>query len=187
MNVDKHDMVKGFSQGDAVVIIETGGRSLQGYLSKIDVAQDRLVLRVGADIGYDGKVEREHLVELKFADIAAIGRFGSNLNRHPTLEDELKNYPIGKYLMIWGTHDNSINLTIQQGQLKSINWEKRTLVLYNTTYKEDRTVNFDRISSIDASRSGPGAASPASVPDWYMRPDGAWYRGEQEHSDGGDK
>ena len=57
-DVDKNEMVKGFSQNDAVVILKTNGGTIQGYLSKIDLAQDCFVIQVAVYIGLDGKVER---------------------------------------------------------------------------------------------------------------------------------
>lgn len=180
--MDKNEMVKGFSQNDAVVILQTNGETLQGYLSKIDLAKDCFVIRAAVYIGFDGKVEREDLVECKFADVDTISKYGSQTKSPVTFDADLKQYPIGKYLMIWGKHDNSINPTIEQGVLKSINWDKRALVLHNSTYDQDRTVNIDRISFIDDTRSGPGALGSVQTPDWYLRPDGAWYRGGQKYA-----
>lgn len=180
--MDKNEMVKGFSQNDAVVILKTDGETLQGYLSKIDLARDCFVIQAAVYIGLDGKVEREDLVECKFGEVDTISKFGSQPKNPATFDADLKQYPIGKYLMIWGRHDSSINPTIEQGVLKSINWDKRTLVLHSVTYDKDRTVNIDRISFIDDTRSGSGALGPVQTPDWHLRPDGAWYRGERKYA-----
>ncbi|ALN89770.1 hypothetical protein [Lysobacter gummosus] len=180
--MDKNEMVKGFSQNDAVVILKTNGGTIQGYLSKIDLAQDCFVIQVAVYIGLDGKVERQDLVECKFGDVDTISKFGNEPKNPPTFDTVLKQYPIGKYLMIWGKHDSSTSPTIEQGVLKSINWDKRTLVLHSITYDQDRTVNIGRISFIDDTRSGPGAVASAQTSDWHLRPDGAWYRGEQKYA-----
>jgi hypothetical protein len=180
--MDKNEMVKGFSQNDAVVILQTNGQTLQGYLSKIDLAQECFVIQVAVYIGLDGKIERRDLVECKFGDVDTISKFGNEPKNPPNFDADLKQYPIGRYLMIWGRHDGSINPTIEQGVLKSINWDKRTLVLHNITYDQDRTVNIDRISFIDGTRSGPGALGAAQTSDWHLRPDGAWYRGGQKYA-----
>ena len=175
-------MVKGFAQKDAVVILKTNGETLQGYLSKIDLAQDCFVIQVAVYVGLDGKVKREDLVECKFDEVDTISKFGSAPQHSPNFDADLKQYPVGKYLMIWGRHGSSTNPTIEQGVLKSINWDKRTLVLHNVTYDEDRTVSIDRISFIDATRTGPGALGAVQTPDWHLRPDGAWYRGERKYT-----
>ncbi|MGO4775649.1 hypothetical protein AB4084_09090, partial [Lysobacter sp. 2RAB21] len=139
-------------------------------------------IHVAVYIGLDGIVEREDLVECYFGDVDTISKFGNEPKKPRTFDADLKQYPIGKYLMIWGKHDSSINPTIEQGALKSINWDKRTLEQHNITYDEDRTVNIDRISFIDGTRSGPGALGSVQTPDWHLRPDGAWYRGERKYA-----
>lgn len=182
--MDKSEMVKSFVEGDAMVILKTDGTTLQGRLAKIDLVQSRVVLKVAEYVGFDGKVELVDLEEIGFDSIDTISKPLTVVQKPPTLDDDLRKYPIGKYLMIWGKHDGSINSTIQQGQLKSINWGNRTLVLHNTNYNEDLTVKMDQISFIDDTRSGSGAKSSVQTPDWHMRPDGAWYRGDRKY--GGD-
>lgn len=100
-----------------------------------------------------------------------------------TIDDQLRRIAIGKYLMLWGKFSKyTINQSCEQGKLKSINWDNRTLVLTSTVYdgRED-TVDIDKISSIDESRERSGALGPAMAPDWYRGADGTWRKNGREY------
>lgn len=100
-----------------------------------------------------------------------------------TIDEQLRRIDIGKYLMVWGKFSNyTINETCEQGKLKSINWDNRTLTLKSTVYdgRED-TVSIDKISSIDESRERSGALGPAQAPDWYRGADGKWRKNGREY------
>ncbi len=92
------------------------------------------------------------------------------------IKQQLENTPIGTYLMIWGRYGNAINPTIEQGQLKSVDSKNGTVVLHSMVYDRDQTVRMDQMSSIDDSRSGPGARGPAQTPDWRQDVQGNWSR-----------
>lgn len=83
--------------------------------------------------------------------------------------------------MITGRYGNAINPTIEQGKLKSIDWDNRTVVLHNTTYDRDTTVRMDQMISIDDTRSGSGALTFAQEPDWYLGADGKWRKAGREY------
>ncbi|NHZ40017.1 hypothetical protein [Massilia aquatica] len=94
-----------------------------------------------------------------------------------SIKQQLENTPTGTYLMAHGHFGGSINATIEQGTLKSIDWANGTLVLHSTTYDRDQTVEISKISYIDASRSGSGALGPAQAPD-LRQVGNDWYRGD---------
>ncbi|TDR76628.1 hypothetical protein [Paludibacterium purpuratum] len=95
-----------------------------------------------------------------------------------SLKDQLSAIQVGTYLMLHGKfNDYTINPTIEQGKLKSIDWANGTLVLYSVTYDLDTTVQLDRISYIDDSRTGSGALGPAQAPD-LRQVGNDWYRGD---------
>lgn len=63
-----------------------------------------------------------------------------------TIDDQLKRISIGKYLMVWGHFGRSINQTCEQGELKSIDWNQRTILLRSRVYEgQENTVNIDKI------------------------------------------
>lgn len=99
-----------------------------------------------------------------------------------TIDDQLKRIPIGKYLMVWGHFGRSINQTCEQGELKSIDWNQRTILLRSRVYEgQENTVNIDKIDYIDESREGSGARGPAVAPDWYKGADGTWRKNGREY------
>ncbi|UGQ26422.1 hypothetical protein [Acinetobacter calcoaceticus] len=99
-----------------------------------------------------------------------------------TIDDQLKRIPMGKYLMVWGHFVTSMNQTCEQGELKSIDWNQRTILLRSRVYEgREDTVYIDKISSIDESREGSGARGPAVAPDWYKGADGKWRKNGREY------
>ncbi|ATQ74633.1 hypothetical protein CR152_08940 [Massilia violaceinigra] len=94
-----------------------------------------------------------------------------------SIKQQLENTPIGTYLMAHGHFGGSINATIEQGTLKSIDWANGTMVLHSTTYNRDHTVDIGKVSYIDDSRSGPGALGSAQAPD-LRQVGNDWYRGD---------
>jgi hypothetical protein len=99
-----------------------------------------------------------------------------------TIDDQLKRISIGKYLMVWGHFGRSINQTCEQGELKSIDWNQRTILLRSRVYEgQENTVNIDKIDYIDESREGSGARGPAVAPDWYKGADGTWRKNGREY------
>ena len=99
-----------------------------------------------------------------------------------TIDDQLKRIPMGKYLMVWGHFGGSINQTCEQGELKSIDWKHRTILLRSRVYEgREDTVYIDKIDYIDESREGSGARGPAVAPDWYKGADGKWRKNGHEY------
>jgi hypothetical protein len=194
--MDKQAMMKSFTPGDLVTILTTNGEQCLGRLTKFDLNQGTFTLETNVYREVDmktytaGAVKSDHPVDYKLDDIDTILKAGvaPPAPKKHTIDEELKPVPIGKYLMIWGKHGASLSPTIEQGRLISIDWTKRTLVLRSVTYEnQDTTVYFDKISFIDYSRSGPGAQGSAQTPDWHLRPDGAWYRGNREYGTNDDE
>jgi hypothetical protein len=186
--MDKQAVAKAFTVGEGVVILTTKGDTIQGYLSKFNLDKNSVSLQVAVYIGFDGKVEREDLIECKFDEIDTISSANPKPQPPTTFDADLKKVQVGKYLMIWGKHGASLNPTIEQGKLVSIDWTKRTLVLRSVNYEDQlSTVHLDKISFIDYTRSGPGAQGSSQTPDWHMRPDGAWYRGNREYGTNDDE
>lgn len=99
-----------------------------------------------------------------------------------TIDDQLKRIPMGKYLMVWGDFGSSINETCEQGELKSIDWNQRTILLRSRVYEgREDTVYIDKINSIDESREGSGAQGETVAPDWYKGDDGKWRKNGREY------
>jgi hypothetical protein len=96
-------------------------------------------------------------------------------------EAEVKKCEIGKYYLVWVGTTGLGNPIANQGKLKSIDWNKRTLVLTSTVYQNtEYTIGFDRILSVEE-RSGPGAGAAVQEGDWkYVGAPGGgarWIRG----------
>ena len=83
----------------------------------------------------------------------------------------------GKYLMIYLPYGT--NYVIEQGALKSIDWNSDTVLLHNTVYNCDVSVSIDKIQSVDESRSGSGALGSVQTADLRLVGDD-WYRGNQK-------
>lgn len=98
-----------------------------------------------------------------------------------SLKDQLAHIPKGKYLMIYGHWGNAINHTIEQGELLEVDFEKDTVVLHNTVYDNNITVDMTKAFSIDESRSGSGALGSVLEPDWKMNHKGEWFKGERKY------
>ena len=99
------------------------------------------------------------------------------------VKEQLRNIQAGKYLMLWGYFGGSINQTIQQGVLQSVDWDNGTVLLHSTTYGHDLTVDLNKISHIDESRSGSGALSAAQEGDWIEAAVGEWYKDGKKYGD----
>lgn len=61
-----------------------------------------------------------------------------------SIDDQVKNYALGVELAI----ELNGQTAVEKGTLKSVNWNKRTLVLHSRIYDADKTFAFDKISSI---------------------------------------
>lgn len=96
-------------------------------------------------------------------------------NWEQQIRRQLMQIQTGKYLMIYVPYGSS-SYTIEQGTLTSVDWNKGTVLLHSTTYDRDTTVSFDRIQSIDESRSGSGALGSVQTAD-LRRVGSDWYRG----------
>lgn len=96
------------------------------------------------------------------------------------IKQQLANIPIGKYLMLSGYFIGSMNHTIEQGTLQSIDWDNGTVVLHSLNYDRDNIVDINKILSIDESRSGSGALGSVQEPDLREVSPGVWYRGDKK-------
>ncbi|WP_432719628.1 hypothetical protein R0381_000233 [Jeongeupia wiesaeckerbachi] len=95
------------------------------------------------------------------------------------IRQQLSSIKLGTYLRATGKYGNAINPTIEQGELKSVDFDKGILVLHSTVYGNDISVQIDKIISIDDTHTGSGASGPAQTPD--LRQVGSdWYRGDQK-------
>ncbi len=95
------------------------------------------------------------------------------------IKQQLGKIEIGKYLMLHGHFGNSINQTIEQGTLQSIDWNNGTVILHSTTYNHDLTVDIGKIAWIDESRTGSGALGAVQQGD-LREVNGEWYRGNEK-------
>ncbi len=94
------------------------------------------------------------------------------------LRRQLLQIRTGKYLMIYLPY-HTTSFTIEQGELKSIDWHNGSVLLRNTVYDRDVTVWINNIQSVDESRSGSGALGAVQSAD-LRRVGSDWYRGNQK-------
>lgn len=115
----------------------------EGKLKSIDWDNRTLVLEVEDDYTEEGFSNKTFAFDkiINFRDLT--------YHEPLTIEESLRATSIGTYLRLWGNYGNAINDTLEQGELKSIDWDSRTLVLYVPIYKTNRTVNIDQIKRIE--------------------------------------
>ncbi|QAU23676.1 hypothetical protein EO087_06495 [Dyella sp. M7H15-1] len=166
--MDKREVLKSIERGDSLTVWTTDGAVVQGRFINFD--SDDLFLDAGG-----GGLQLYSLDEID--DIKeGWGHVEYESVLPETMDDQLKRIAIGKYLMIWGKFGGSNNETAEQGQLKSIDWTSRTVVLRNTIYNADTTVSIDKIIRIDESLNGPSHGRQVQEADWRLGPDGDWLR-----------
>lgn len=170
--MDRHmlDTLAHLSPGENVVIAKADHSIINAMILDIDYERDEMVV---------SSQEDEEPTILSFREIDHMENVPGEFEPE-TLDQQLKRIAPGKYLMAWGKFGRSINETCEQGKLVSINWDNRTLILHNTVYDTDYTVNIDKISWIDESRERSGALGSAIAPDWYRGADGKWRKNGRE-------
>lgn len=96
---------------------------------------------------------------------------------HARLVDSLKSL-LNTYLLVWRKTTTGLeNPLAEQGILESIDEESGTFVLSSTVYSGQRnTVSISDVSSIDTSRTGPGAQRSVEAPEWRNVDVGKWIR-----------
>lgn len=161
--------------GAFIFVLRTDGDVDQGRVQDVDA--EHSCLRMHEDLeNLDKTLQFDEIEDLLLSD-----ELQQAQGEPYSIEKHLRETPIGTYLMITGRYGNAINPTIEQGKLKSIDWDNRTVVLRNTVYDRDVTVRMDQMISIDDTRTGSGALTFAQEPDWYCGADGKWRKAGREY------
>lgn len=160
---------------DCFILGLKSGESLKVKVLHIDKDQQTILVSIRVFI------EGESIGLISFDKIESL----EPIEEEPyieTIDDQLRCIPMGKYLMVWGHFGGSINQRCEQGELKSIDWKHRTILLRSRVYEgREDTVYIDKIDYIDESREGSGARGPAVAPDWYKGADGKWRKNGREY------